>query len=65
MLLKRTEMVFNYRRADVCGQPASLLCTSAAALGVVWRSSYMPAERRDRPLQREAFINNVKFTPAS
>jgi TonB family protein len=37
---------------------------SAAALGVVRRSSYMPAQRRDRPLQREAFIN-VKFTPAS
>ena len=37
---------------------------AAAALDVVWRSSYLPAQRRDRPLQREAFIN-VKFTPAS
>ncbi len=37
---------------------------AAAALGVVWRSSYLPAQRQDRPLQREAFIN-VKFTPAS
>jgi Gram-negative bacterial TonB protein C-terminal len=37
---------------------------AAAALGVVWHSSYLPAERQDRPLQREAFIN-VKFTPAS
>ena len=37
---------------------------SAAALGVVWHSSYMPAQRQDRPLQREAFIN-VKFTPTS
>ena len=36
----------------------------AAALGVVWHSSYLPAQRRDRPLQREAFIN-VKFTPTS
>jgi hypothetical protein len=35
---------------------------SAAALGVVWHSSY-PAGRRDnRALQREAFIN-VRFTP--
>jgi hypothetical protein len=37
---------------------------AAAALDVVWHSSYLPAQRRDRPLQREAFIN-VKFTPAS
>jgi hypothetical protein len=37
---------------------------AAAALGVVWHSSYLPAERQGRPLQREAFIN-VKFTPAS
>jgi hypothetical protein len=37
---------------------------AAAALDVVWHSSYRPAERQDRPLQREAFIN-VKFTPAS
>lgn len=37
---------------------------AAAALGVVWHSSYLPAERQDRPLQREAFIN-VRFTPSS
>jgi hypothetical protein len=37
---------------------------AAAALDVVWHSSYLPAQRRDRPLQREAFIN-VKFTPTS
>lgn len=37
---------------------------AAAALNVVWHSSYLPAQRRDRPLQREAFIN-VKFTPSS
>jgi hypothetical protein len=37
---------------------------SAAALGVVWHSSYLPAEQQNRPLQREAFIN-VKFTPTS
>jgi hypothetical protein len=37
---------------------------AAAALGVVWRSSYLPAQRQERRLQREAFIN-VKFTPAS
>jgi len=37
---------------------------AAAALNVVWHSSYLPAQRRDRPLQREAFIN-VKFTPTS
>lgn len=37
---------------------------SAAALVVVWHSSYLPAQRQDRPLQREAFIN-VKFTPTS
>jgi hypothetical protein len=36
---------------------------SGAALGVVWNSSYQPAMREDRPLQREAFIN-VKFTPS-
>ena len=37
---------------------------AAAALDVVWHSSYLPAERKDLPLQREAFIN-VKFTPSS
>ena len=37
---------------------------AAAALGVVWHSSYLPAEQQGRPLQREAFIN-VKFTPTS
>ena len=37
---------------------------AAVALDVVWHSSYRSAENRDRPLQREAFIN-VKFTPAS
>ena len=37
---------------------------AAAALGVVWHSSYMPAEQQGRPLQREAFIN-VRFTPTS
>ncbi len=37
---------------------------AAAALGVVWHSSYAPARREGRPLQREAFIN-VRFTPAS
>ncbi|HYM75512.1 MAG TPA: energy transducer TonB [Candidatus Dormibacteraeota bacterium] len=37
---------------------------ATAALDVVWHSSYLPARRQDRPLQREAFIN-VKFTPAS
>jgi Gram-negative bacterial TonB protein C-terminal len=37
---------------------------AAVALGVVRHSSYLPAEQRNRPLQREAFIN-VKFTPAS
>ena len=37
---------------------------TTAALGVVWHSSYLPAQRQDRPLQREAFIN-VKFTPSS
>lgn len=37
---------------------------AASALDVVWHSSYLPAERRNRPLQREAFIN-VRFTPAS
>lgn len=37
---------------------------AAAALGVVWHSSYMPAQQPGRPLQREAFIN-VKFTPTS
>ena len=36
---------------------------SAAALAVVWRSSYRQAAHENRPLQREAFIN-VKFTPA-
>ncbi len=37
---------------------------AAAALEVVWHASYLPAERKDRPLQREAFIN-VRFTPSS
>ena len=37
---------------------------ATAALDVVWHSSYLPAEHKDRPLQREAFIN-VRFTPAS
>jgi len=37
---------------------------TSAALGVVWRSAYLPAQNKDRALQREAFIN-VKFTPAS
>ena len=37
---------------------------AAAALDVVLHSSYGPVGNRDRPLQREAFIN-VKFTPAS
>lgn len=37
---------------------------ATTALDVVWHSSYLPAPDRDRPLQREAFIN-VKFTPAS
>jgi TonB-like protein len=37
---------------------------TAAALGLVWHSSYAPPQRRDRPLQREVFIN-VQFTPAS
>lgn len=36
---------------------------ASAALQVVWRSSYLPAQRGGQ-LQREAFIN-VKFTPAS
>ena len=48
--------------AEVVGSSDPAL--SAAALGVVWHSSYAPAERQDRPLQREAFIN-VRFTPAS
>ena len=34
------------------------------ALDIVWHSSYLPAPDRDRPLQREAFIN-IKFTPPS
>jgi hypothetical protein len=48
--------------AEVVGSSDPAL--SSAALGVVWHSSYMPAQRQDRPLQREAFIN-VQFTPAS
>jgi hypothetical protein len=48
--------------AEVVGSSDPAL--SAAALGVVWHSSYLPAQRDNRPLQREAFIN-VKFTPAS
>lgn len=37
---------------------------ATTALDIVWRSSYLPAQDRDRPLQREAFIN-VRFTPSS
>ena len=37
---------------------------ASAALEVVWRSSYLPAQQRGGQLQREAFIN-VRFTPAS
>ncbi len=37
---------------------------ASAALNVIWHSSYLPAQNRDRPLQREAFIN-VRFTPSS
>lgn len=37
---------------------------ASAALNVVWHSSYLPAQNRNRLLQREAFIN-VQFTPAS
>jgi len=37
---------------------------ATTALDVVWHSSYLPAPERNRPLQREAFIN-VKFTPTS
>lgn len=48
--------------AEVVGSSDPAL--SSAALGVVWHSSYMPAQRGDRLLQREAFIN-VQFTPAS
>lgn len=48
--------------AEVVQSPDPTL--AGAALGVVWHSSYLPAQNRDRPLQREAFIN-VKFTPAS
>jgi hypothetical protein len=36
---------------------------ATTALDIVWRSSYLPAQDRDRPLQREAFIN-VRFTPS-
>lgn len=36
---------------------------ASTALDVVWHSAYLPAQNRDRPLQREAFIN-VQFTPA-
>ena len=48
--------------AEVVGSSDPAL--TAAALGVVWHSSYAPAQQRDRPLQREAFIN-VRFMPAS
>ena len=48
--------------AEVVGSSDPAL--SAAALGVVWHSSYLPAQRGNRPLQREAFIN-VRFTPTS
>jgi hypothetical protein len=37
---------------------------TAAALGVVWHSSYAPAQQPGRRLEREAFIN-VQFTPIS
>jgi len=37
---------------------------AAAALDVVRHSSYLPAEHKDRLLQREAFIN-VRYTPTS
>jgi hypothetical protein len=36
---------------------------ATAALEVVWRSHYLPAQRRNRPLQREAFIDVKFFTP--
>ena len=36
---------------------------ATAALDVVWRSNYLPAQRRDHPLQREAFINVKFLTP--
>jgi len=48
--------------AEVVGSSDSAL--SATALGVVWHSSYAPAQQHDRPLQREGFIN-VRFTPES
>jgi hypothetical protein len=48
--------------AEVVGSSDPAL--SSAALGVVWHSSYLPAQREARLLQREAFIN-VKFTPSS
>jgi len=48
--------------AEVVQSSDAALAT--AALNIVWHSSYLPAQDRDRRLQREAFIN-VKFTPAS
>jgi hypothetical protein len=36
---------------------------ATAALDVVWRSNYLPAQRREGPLQREAFINVKFLTP--
>ena len=52
----------NVLDAEVVESPDPTL--AAAALTVVWHSSHLPAQDRNRPLQREAFIN-VKFTPAS
>jgi hypothetical protein len=48
--------------AEIVGSSDPAL--SSAALGVVWHSSYLPAQHQARPLQREAFIN-VQFTPSS
>lgn len=48
--------------AEVVQSPDPTL--ASAALDVVWHSSYLPAQRRDRQVQREAFIN-VRFTPTS
>lgn len=65
MLLKRAEMVFNYRRADVCGQPASFLYIRQqhwewCGAPPICRPSDGIGHCSARP-----FINNVKFTPAS
>jgi hypothetical protein len=48
--------------AEVVQSPDPTL--AAAALDIVWHRSYLPAQNRDRSLQREAFIN-VRFIPAS